>query len=85
MVLYKQWSSISHAHDLSRFLAQSPDGDPGFKALRDPSTIRVVTSHAAKFILRTTRLVLGKFRPGEDFSQWYAREVRERYLLITGD
>jgi len=84
LILYKQWSSISHAHDLSRFLARSSDGDPGFKALRDPGTMRLVTSHAASFMLRATRLVLGKFRPGEDISQWYATEVRERYMLITG-
>ena len=82
LVLYKQWSSVSHAHDLSRFLARSSDGDPGFKSLRDPSTMRVVTSYAASFMLGTTRLVLGKFRPGEDLSQWYTTKVRERYRAL---
>jgi hypothetical protein len=36
-------------------------------------------------MLQATRLVLGKFRPGEGLSQWYATEVRERYMLMTGD
>ena len=84
-ILYRQWSSVSHGHDLSRFLAKSSDGDPGFRSLRDPSSIREVAGHAASFILRATRLVLGRFRPGEDLSRWYAAEVRERYILITGD
>ena len=84
-ILYRQWSSILHAHDLSRFMARSSDGDPGFKALRDPNSIRVVTSHAASLILRATHLMLGKFRPGEDYSRWYVTDVRDRYQFITGD
>jgi hypothetical protein len=82
VVLYRQWSSISHAHDLSRFLGRSLDGEAGFKSLRDPGTMRIVTSHAASYMLRATRLILGRFRPGEDISGWYATEVGERYKLL---
>lgn len=84
LVLYKQWSSISHAHDLSRFMGKAADGTSGFRSLRDPSNIKMVTSHSANFILNATRMMLGKFRPGEDhFPKWFDREVRDLYRLIT--
>lgn len=81
--LYRSWSTISHAHDLSRFITRTTEGDPAIRGLRDPSQIKDVAIFAASFILNATRLVLGKFRPAEDIAKWYKREVRERFLLIT--
>lgn len=82
-VLYRRWSTVSHAHDFSRFITKTTEGDPAIRGLRDPSQIKDVTIFAASFILNATRLVLGKFRPGEDTAKWYKREVRKRFLLMT--
>lgn len=82
-VLYRKWSTISHAHDFSQLITRTTEGEAAIKGLRDPSQIKDVTIFAASFILNATRLVLGEFRPGEDISRWYKREVRERFLLIT--
>lgn len=80
--LYRHWSTISHAHDFSRFLTRTTEGDSAIRGLRDPSQIKHVTIFTASFILNATPLVLGKFRPGEDIAEWYKREVRERFLLL---
>ena len=72
--LYRYWSRISHANDLSRFTSA---------VLRDPSQNKSVSSFAAGFMLNATRLILGKFRPGEDIAEWYKAEIRERYFCIT--
>jgi Family of unknown function (DUF5677) len=72
--LYRYWSRISHANDLSRFTSA---------VLRDPSQNKSVASFAAGFMLNSTRLILGKFRPGEDIAEWYKAEIRERYFCIT--
>jgi hypothetical protein len=81
-VFYTHWSSISHAHDLSRFIGKTSDGGPGYKMLRDPDKIQEVTRHAANIMLAGTRLVLDKFRPQEDMNSWYLREVRKRFLEL---
>jgi hypothetical protein len=83
-ILYRHWSSIAHAHDLSRFITGPTEGDSAIiRRLRDPSEIKEVTRHAALYILEATRLILGKFRPEESISGWYTREVRDRFLLIS--
>jgi len=81
-VLYRHWSSIAHAHDLSRFITGPTEGDSAIRRLRDPSEIKEATRHAALYILEATRLILGRFRPGEDIARWYTREVHQRFLII---
>jgi hypothetical protein len=61
------------------------EGEHAMERLREPSTIAGVASLAASFMLNGTRPVLGRFRPGEDVSRWYKREVRERTLQVTQD
>ena len=48
----------------------------------DPSQVQDVAIYASEFMLNATRLILGKFRPGEDLSRWYKREVLERNRLL---
>jgi hypothetical protein len=83
-VLYRYWSRAAHAQDLLAFIDKTAEGEQAIGRLRDPGRIQEVTTYAASFMLATTRLVLGKFRPGEDLSQWYKQEVLERYRLISG-
>lgn len=62
---------------------RTAEGEQAIGRLRDPSQIEEVTTYAASFMLVATCLVLGKFRPGEDLSQWYKHEVLERYRLVS--
>jgi hypothetical protein len=83
-VLYRYWSRAAHAEDLLTFIDTNAQGEQAIGRLRDPSRIQEVTRFTVGFMLNATRLVLGKFRPGEDLSRWYKREVRQRYHLISG-
>jgi hypothetical protein len=84
VAFYGHWSTISHAQDMSRFIRKTPDGEGAFKILRDPNGIRGITLNTANMILNATRLVLDRFRPGEDMANWYKREIRERFLMFVG-
>ena len=77
-VLYREWSSIQHAVAPSRFIATTDKETQAIRALRDPSQVATVADFAVTFMVNATRLVLQKFRPGEEssFSKWYVQEVR---------
>jgi hypothetical protein len=81
--LYRQWSTTAHAQNLLPFLARTEKGESAIGRLRNPKEMKTVVSFASTFILDATRLILGKLRPGEDFSKWYIEEVRGRYLYVT--
>jgi hypothetical protein len=78
--LYREWSSIHHAHDPTRFLTTTSKGTQAIRQLRDPSRIKEVATFAEVFINNATILILQKFRAGEEksFSNWYQREVKGR-------
>lgn len=79
-VFYRYWSRISHAQDFSKFIDASPERDTGVKQIRDTSTILEYAGRGADFIIEATRLILKKFRPGEDFSIYYKNNIQSRYL-----
>lgn len=84
-ILYRSWSSITHADDLSQFLTQTKRGSPAFKPLRNPEELKHISVMASSFILDATKKMLGKFRAGEmrNYGKWYMREVRARHLALT--
>ena len=81
-ILYRPWSITTHAQDFMPFIKNSADGQTGIGRLRDPETLQQVAGYAAGFILASTRLVLGKFRPNENIKDWYIREVQKNYRQI---
>ena len=81
--LYRQWSTVTHAHDFPSFIARTTDGHTAIRGIRDPEPIRDVSRFAATFIIRATRLLLAKFRPGESFEAYYESEVRDRFLELV--
>lgn len=78
LVFYPAWSSTSHASSMSALTAMS-SGKGAFYGLRNPRPMRESASLAAGSLLRATREMLEKFRPGEDYTAWYVREVRQAY------
>jgi hypothetical protein len=80
--LYRQWSSVAHAHDFSPFLAVSSTGESGIRGIRDPGPIVEVSRFAATFMIEATRLLLRKFRPGESFAEYYMKEIRTPFMQL---
>lgn len=83
-ILYRQWSRTTHSQDLQAFLDKTNEGEAAIARLRNPDKIGQVATFAANFALGGTRMIVRKFRPGEDLSRWYKREVQERFLIVTG-
>jgi hypothetical protein len=77
-LLYRDWSSVTHATDLSRFLTKTSGGGGGFHPLRYPENLKNYTWLAISFLCIAMGMMIQKFRPGEDFSRWYNAEVKER-------
>lgn len=86
-ILYRYWSRITHAGDLSRYLTRTSKGSPSFKPLRNTEDIKLVSSIAASLILDATHKVLVKFRSGEEasYGEWYMKEVRNRFLSLVSN
>lgn len=82
-VLYRQWSLATHAQDFSPFIATGPDGEKGIRGLRDVAPTKEVATFAVVFLLNATRLLIGRFHPGEPWGNWYMREVRDRFMTIV--
>jgi len=84
-MLYRYWSSVVHAGDLSNFLAKTEKDSPALNVLRHPQELKQVTSFTSTLIIDATRLMIGKFRSGEtsSFVRWYVSEIRESYLDLS--
>jgi len=84
--LYRYWSGIAHAHDVSAFLTSLSDGTPAFRGMRYPGDLMQVAQLAVIFQVRATRLMIERYRHGEDLSRWYLAEVKpqlERLAATT--
>jgi hypothetical protein len=83
-ILYRQWSHVTHAANVSRFITKGNENKMAFQPLRRPDDIAQVTKFSASFMLDATRNLLGKFRPGEEnnFRAWYITEVRENFFHL---
>ena len=85
--LYQHWSGTVHATGFERFIQKGTrrGGQSAVTRLRDSEELQQVAFYAAHQLLTATRIMLERFREGdEDFRGWYLREVRERYLWLVG-
>ncbi len=76
-VLYRGWCSVTHANDLSRFVTRKDNGDHAYLALRAPVHLKDVAIWSCTMLLDATEMMLGRYRPGEDYSRWRDDEVDE--------
>lgn len=83
-LLYRDWSAVAHAGDLSRFISRDRHGQPAFWSLRHPGELRLVASLTIGFLVESTKQMLMKYRPSErqDYERWYTTEVHDRYMEI---
>ena len=82
--LYRSWSNLAHAGDLSRFITRTKNGEAAINPIRNTDELATTASIAAWIMLEAKKLVLTKFHPGEEASvkRWYLAEIRERYLSL---
>jgi hypothetical protein len=83
-LLYRSWSNLAHAGELSRFITRTRDGKPAINPIRNTGELATTACFAAWIMLEAKKLVLAKFHPGEEASvkRWYLAEIRERYLSL---
>lgn len=79
-VLYRGWSMSVHANDFRPFLETDKSEKSAIRGLRDLNSTYQVTTFGVTFLIDATRLLVEKFHPGEDWSKWYFREVRDSYV-----
>lgn len=82
-LLYRSWSSVTHATSPQRFITRTASGSPGVWSLRNAGQFHDSAMYAANFMLSATSLVLNKHRKTEGHKEWYMREVREPYLMLS--
>lgn len=84
-MLYKQWSRKTHAEDLLPFLASDLEGNPMIGKIRESKQFKIYCNLSASFILNATRIMLNKFRLGEEkyYGKWYLENIQEDYLKLT--
>jgi hypothetical protein len=82
--LYRYWSSIAHAEALSNLLTRTTSGSPAFKVFRSNKELGQVSKMASTYIIDSTRLIIDKYRHGENqsFATWYLKEIRAHYLSL---
>lgn len=84
LVLYGFWSSIDHGSNTRRFVTRARSTDPTARLIRDASEFNGVVLTATSYVLNATRIILQKYRAGEDMSKWYIEEIRPRFMGKTG-
>lgn len=77
--LYRYWSRVTHANNFHPFINVAENGQSGIRGIRDTSMILEVSRFSLTFIIEATRMLLGKFRPTENFSKYYVDEIRDRF------
>ncbi len=83
-LIYRPWSRSAHSTNLTGFSEDSESSKAVFDPLRDCKDLKETASFGASFMIRALRIFLEKFRPTENKSDWYKREIRERYTQMVG-
>lgn len=85
-LLYRWWSNIAHASDLSRFITKTKGGKGAIRPLRSVDELAQLAGFAAWIMLEAKTMVLEKFRPeeGSRIAEWYVREIQKRFLGLYG-
>ena len=82
-LLYWDWSTLLHGNDLRRYLS-SESGRPAYDGVRRPNELQTISRLAAVLLLRATRVMIEKFRKGENLEPWYARDVKPLLERLAG-
>ena len=73
---YRQWSEVSHGHDISRFIKRFSNNSVIKPILRNSDEITTIVSLSVSYFLYATFLVTEKYRNGENVSKWYFNSIK---------
>ncbi len=76
-LFYRSWSRTSHAQDLLSFIRRTSEGESAIGKIRDTKEMTSIAGYASTLLLGATRMAVKKFRPEEDLSGWFKREIFE--------
>jgi hypothetical protein len=68
-LLYRRWSGVTHATDVSRHLVEHPDGTVEFGSLRCPDNLKDNIAYTLIFLWWARNRMLKRFFPNEDQGQ----------------
>jgi hypothetical protein len=75
--VYDAWSKSVHGLDAARYLTTgSAPGSTAILSLRNAQHLQFTAGMAANIMVRQTRLMIQFFRPGENLTPWYVREIQ---------
>ncbi|MGB2963699.1 MAG: DUF5677 domain-containing protein [Anaerolineales bacterium] len=74
-ILYRYWSRSAHGQDLLSFISRTVDGESAIGKIRNTKDLALAASLASTFLLGATRKLIKKYRPGEDISRWFKKEI----------
>lgn len=80
--LYRPWSAVTHAQDMTRWITRTGQGAPAFYALRNPSELPRVAHLAISFVLAAFLVMIRKYQPPLNLKEWYLKEVRKPYWAL---
>ena len=78
-LLYKYWSKYVHGDNAMDYINNVKKSDPLIRPVRNIANIRQVVLFSSSFLLYSTRAVIDFFRPGENYSTWYVKEIRDYF------
>jgi len=85
ILLYKEWSEISHAKNFHSMTKDSK-GNLVFERIRNPSqsNLAQLSLTAIRFMIDANSLLLSKFRPEENINEWYIKEIQQGFRQLKG-
>lgn len=82
-LFYGEWSQSMHAVDATPYLRSGREaGRMAFVGMRNPRHFKDLAFAAAQMMINTTRQFVEHFRPGENLSLWYERDIREPFMRL---
>lgn len=83
-ILYSAWSRSAHGRDGATYMRRGEQPkQAAILALRSAHNMASRATIVARQMLSSSRLLLGHYRPGEDVSSWYKREIRKSFLELS--
>ena len=82
--LYRSWSKVAHAADVSHLTLPTEDGTSFLGPIRHGLSLANVATTALTLLIDTTRLMLREYRSGElaSFRRWHLNDVMDRHITL---
>jgi hypothetical protein len=83
-ILYSSWSRSAHGRDGASYMRRGErPKQAAILAMRMAHNMAPRAAIVARQMLTSSRLLLAHYRPGEDLSAWYKREIQKSFLELS--